>query len=150
MFLNTKDLRMTEFSSAAELLSVVVILFILYYVVNCLREIYNAWTRIEHIQEFVIFSILFDLCLIDPLIGVVPAFGDIVSAVVTVYKIWAIEEKNGSKIPEKWRNPIICYLVIDCLIGFVPGIGDILDVLWTANIYTTIALYNWTKECKAD
>ena len=78
-------------------------------------------------SEFKIFGFRFGL---DPILGLIPGIGDIISTSISIYIIY-VARKLGvpeNKLIQMWRN-----VIIDFVIGFVPFIGDIGDFAFKAN-----------------
>ena len=78
-------------------------------------------------SEFKIFGFRFGL---DPLLGLIPGIGDIISTSISIYVIY-VARKVGvpeNKLMQMWRN-----VIIDFVIGFVPFVGDIGDFAFKAN-----------------
>lgn len=67
---------------------------------------------------------------IDPIIGLIPGVGDIISFLLSLYLIWiAIKIKLPSaKISQMTKN-----IIIDLVIGFIPIVGDLTDFVYQAN-----------------
>lgn len=67
---------------------------------------------------------------IDPILGLVPGLGDVISFIFSSYLIFIARHLN---IPQKEINRMILHLVIDLIIGIVPIIGEIGDFWYKAN-----------------
>jgi hypothetical protein len=67
---------------------------------------------------------------IDPLLGLIPVLGDLISFLVGSY-IVVLANRLGVPRVVIWRMWV--NLGIDFAIGSVPVVGDLLDVLWKAN-----------------
>lgn len=67
---------------------------------------------------------------IDPLLGLLPGIGDLISFVVSLYLIWIAQHL---KVPSDKIAKMIQNIVIDLAIGFIPIIGDLSDVVYRAN-----------------
>lgn len=67
---------------------------------------------------------------IDPIIGLVPGGGDLVSAALSVYIVW---EAARIGLPRATVTQMVSNLVLDTLFGSVPMAGDFFDVTWKAN-----------------
>jgi hypothetical protein len=67
---------------------------------------------------------------IDPLIGLIPVLGDLISFLIGSY---IVVIANRLRVPRVvlWRMWV--NLGIDFAVGSVPLVGDLLDVLWKAN-----------------
>lgn len=67
---------------------------------------------------------------LDALIGLVPAVGDIASALISSYIIW---EARQLGLP-RWKIArMIGNVAFDTTIGAVPLVGDVLDVFYKSN-----------------
>ena len=66
----------------------------------------------------------------DPIIGVIPGFGDLVTTVISLYIVWiGIQMRlSQQKIIEMVGN-----VLVDFLIGLFPIIGDLTDAVFKAN-----------------
>lgn len=67
---------------------------------------------------------------IDPLIGLIPGIGDIVSFLFSLYLIWI---GKRLKLPQSEINKMLKYLAIDLIVGAVPVVGEIGDFFYKAN-----------------
>jgi Domain of unknown function (DUF4112) len=67
---------------------------------------------------------------LDPIVGLVPAIGDLVSPLFTVAILWESRDLNVPRIVQArmWGN-----VLIDAVLGVVPVVGDLFDVAWKAN-----------------
>ncbi|MEI6533202.1 MAG: DUF4112 domain-containing protein [Candidatus Roizmanbacteria bacterium] len=77
------------------------------------------------------FSILGFRFGLDPILGLIPGGGDLITLFISLYVIWIA---IGMKIPSKevWR--MVFHIIIDFLIGLIPFIGDLSDFFYKANI----------------
>jgi hypothetical protein len=78
-------------------------------------------------NQFEIMGVRFGL---DPILGVVPFLGDMISLCLSAYIIWIGHQMNipGGELAKMWRN-----VVLDFIIGSVPFIGDVSDFFFKAN-----------------
>jgi len=67
---------------------------------------------------------------LDPLIGLVPVWGDLVGAVMSA---WIIVEAARFKLPAIVLLRMIMYAVVDFTLGLVPILGDVIDLGFKAN-----------------
>lgn len=79
-------------------------------------------------SEFSIFNFKFGL---DPIIGLVPIFGDLLSLAFSLYIYWIAVKL---KLPRKYLYQILRNIAIDFLIGLVPYAGDLGDFFYKANM----------------
>jgi hypothetical protein len=67
---------------------------------------------------------------LDPILGLVPGLGDLVSPLFTIGILWQGRELA---IPRVVQLRMIFNVAIDALLGAVPLVGDLFDVAWKAN-----------------
>jgi hypothetical protein len=67
---------------------------------------------------------------LDPILGLFPGLGDLVSPLFTMGILWQARELG---IPRVVQLRMIFNVAIDTLFGLVPVIGDLFDVAWRAN-----------------
>lgn len=67
---------------------------------------------------------------LDPILGVFPGLGDLVSPLFTIGVIWLARDLD---IPRVVQLRMIFNVAVDTLIGMVPVAGDLFDVAWKAN-----------------
>ena len=67
---------------------------------------------------------------IDPILGMVPWFGDLVSLGLSLYVIW-IAKNMGA--PQSLISRMGVNIFLDFFMGSIPVIGDILDFFFKAN-----------------
>lgn len=68
---------------------------------------------------------------IDPLLGLVPGLGDLVSLILSLYLIWI---GINLKIPPLEILRMVLNIAVDFLVGLIPVAGDIGDIVFKANI----------------
>lgn len=68
---------------------------------------------------------------LDPLVGLVPGFGDAAGALVAAY---IVLEAARFDLPGATLLRMLANVAIDALVGTVPVLGDIFDVAWRANL----------------
>lgn len=68
---------------------------------------------------------------IDPILGVIPWFGDVISFILSLYTIW-IALRLG--MPQDRINKMISHIVLDLVMGIIPIIGDVADFIFKANL----------------
>lgn len=72
-------------------------------------------------------KILFGL---DSVIGLVPVFGDLVTAAMGAYMVWEARNLGMSK----WAlTRMAANVGIDTVLGAVPLLGDVFDLIWRSN-----------------
>ena len=67
---------------------------------------------------------------LDPVIGLIPWFGDLVSAAVG---FWLIAEAARFRIPSVVLVRMVLNTTVDLLVGAIPFIGDLFDVVSRSN-----------------
>jgi hypothetical protein len=67
---------------------------------------------------------------LDPIVGLVPGLGDLLSPLFTIGILWQSRDLN---IPKVVRLRMLMNVGIDTFLGMVPIIGDLFDVAWKAN-----------------
>ena len=67
---------------------------------------------------------------LDPVIGLVPWVGDLVSPLFTIALLWQAREMA---LPRVVQLRMVINVAIDALIGVVPVAGDLFDFAWKAN-----------------
>lgn len=68
---------------------------------------------------------------LDPVLGLLPGLGDLVSPLFAVALLW---QARQLAIPKVVQLRMIFNVAVDTLIGVVPFIGDLFDFAWKANI----------------
>lgn len=68
---------------------------------------------------------------IDPLIGLLPVSGDIVTGVIGLY---VVAEAALVRAPPALLARMLFNLVADIAIGTIPIIGNVFDAVWKANV----------------
>ena len=67
---------------------------------------------------------------LDPILGLVPGLGDLVSPLFTIGILWQARELA---LPRVVLLRMILNVAIDSLLGAVPVVGDLFDFAWKAN-----------------
>jgi hypothetical protein len=67
---------------------------------------------------------------IDPIVGLVPVLGDLVSPLFTIAVLWQSHDLN---LPRVVQLRMLFNVAIDTFIGMVPVAGDLFDFAWKAN-----------------
>jgi hypothetical protein len=67
---------------------------------------------------------------LDPIVGLVPGIGDLVSPLFTIALLWQSHDLN---LPRVVQMRMLFNVVIDTVIGVVPLVGDLFDFAWKAN-----------------
>ena len=66
----------------------------------------------------------------DPIVGLIPGIGDLISAVVSGY---IILEAARANVPTLTLAKMLGNVGIDTLVGAVPALGDVFDAAWKSN-----------------
>ena len=79
---------------------------------------------------------------LDPILGVVPFLGDIISLVLSAYIIWIAYQMKvpGKEIGRMWQN-----VLFDFVLGAIPFIGDVSDFFFKANMKNLAILEKYSK-----
>lgn len=67
---------------------------------------------------------------IDPILGLIPGGGDMVTAVLSVYILW---EAARLGVPKATLTRMFSNLIFDAVAGTIPVAGDFFDATWKAN-----------------
>src|SRR5919106_417335 len=67
---------------------------------------------------------------LDPIVGLIPGFGDLISPLFTVGILWQARDLG---IPKIVQLRMIFNVAIDTVFGLVPVLGDLFDFAWKAN-----------------
>ena len=80
---------------------------------------------------------------LDPILGLVPALGDLVSPLFTAGILWQARELG---LPKVVQLRMIFNVAIDALVGVVPLVGDLFDFAWKANDMNMALLEHHARE----
>jgi hypothetical protein len=91
----------------------------------------EALRKISHLLDsaFLIPGTSFRIGL-DPILGLVPWIGDLVSPLFTIAILW---EARDLGVPRVVQMRMIFNVAIDALTGVVPVVGDLFDFAWKSN-----------------
>ena len=67
---------------------------------------------------------------LDPLLGMLPVGGDVVSALMALYLLYVAYEL---RLPQYVLIRMGANIAIDLLVGLIPVVGDIADMVWKSN-----------------
>jgi hypothetical protein len=67
---------------------------------------------------------------LDPVIGLLPGFGDLVSPFFAAFVLWQCRDLG---LPRIVQLRMLFNVAIDAIIGAVPVVGDAFDFAWKAN-----------------
>ncbi len=67
---------------------------------------------------------------LDPLLGLVPVYGDLISLVFSLYILWV---GKRMLVPNNKYQVMVKNVFFDAFLGFIPLIGDLADFTFKAN-----------------
>lgn len=67
---------------------------------------------------------------LDPILGLIPAAGDLLGFLLSVFIIWESAQFGASR-PTLIRMSL--NVIFEAILGIVPLLGDVMDVVWKAN-----------------
>jgi hypothetical protein len=67
---------------------------------------------------------------LDPIVGLVPGIGDLISPLFTIALLWQGRDLN---VPRIVQARMLFNVAIDTTLGIVPIVGDLFDFAWKAN-----------------
>jgi hypothetical protein len=73
----------------------------------------------------------------DPLIGVVPWLGDVLTA---IFSCAIVLQAHHMRVPRVVQMRMVMNVAIDVLVGVIPFLGDIADVFWKSNAKNFVLL----------
>jgi hypothetical protein len=73
----------------------------------------------------------------DPIVGLIPGIGDLISAVVSGY---IILEAARAEVPTLTLAKMLGNVGIDTLFGAIPALGDVFDAAWKSNSRNVVLL----------
>jgi hypothetical protein len=79
---------------------------------------------------------------LDALIGLIPAIGDAITALVSLY---IVHEARNLGAPRHLVLRMIGNIAVDTAVGAVPLFGDAFDVLWRSNRRNVALLRKWLE-----
>ena len=68
---------------------------------------------------------------LDPIIGLVPGLGDLISTIVSAYIIYLAMRFN---LPQDMLGKMVFNVCLESVIGSVPFLGDLFDAFYKSNI----------------
>lgn len=69
---------------------------------------------------------------LDPILGVLPGAGDLLSSAVSLY---IVAEAAYMGVPLTTVVKMLGNVGVDAAVGSIPVVGDVFDVFWTANVW---------------
>lgn len=67
---------------------------------------------------------------LDPLIGLIPGFGDAITFILSFYLLWVADQADISQ-DDFWK--MVSNIIFDLFIGLVPVLGDVGDFFVRSN-----------------
>lgn len=67
---------------------------------------------------------------LDPILGLIPGFGDVFTTVFSFYIVWIAIQTN---VPSHVIGQMIRNIIFDLIIGLIPFFGDIADFAYRAS-----------------
>jgi hypothetical protein len=67
----------------------------------------------------------------DPIIGLIPGFGDMIGAVLSGY---IVLEAVRAEVPTFTLARMLINVGIDTVLGSIPALGDVFDAAWKSNL----------------
>src|SRR6187455_714390 len=83
---------------------------------------------------------------LDPILGLVPGIGDLVSPLFTIGILW---QGRDLRIPKVVQVRMLGNVLLDALVGAVPLLGDLFDFGWKANEMNYALLETHAVEVRA-
>jgi len=80
---------------------------------------------------------------LDPIIGLVPGIGDLISPLFTIALLW---QSHDLHLPRIVQARMLFNVVIDTVLGIVPVAGDLFDFAWKANDMNMALLERYAYE----
>jgi hypothetical protein len=80
---------------------------------------------------------------LDPIVGLVPGFGDLISPLFTIALLW---QSHDLHLPRIVQVRMLFNVVIDTVIGMIPLAGDLFDFAWKANDMNMVLLERYAYE----
>jgi hypothetical protein len=69
---------------------------------------------------------------LDPILGILPAYGDAVSGLVSLY---IVAEGARAGVPKGKLARMLLNVGVDVTVGSVPVLGTVFDAFWKANVW---------------
>jgi Domain of unknown function (DUF4112) len=73
----------------------------------------------------------------DPIIGLIPGFGDMIGAVLSGY---IVLEAVRAEVPTFTLARMLVNVGIDTVLGSIPALGDVFDAAWKSNLMNVALL----------
>jgi hypothetical protein len=83
---------------------------------------------------------------LDPIIGLLPGIGDLVSPLFTIGMLLQARELG---VPKVVQARMLINVAIDTLVGIVPVLGDLFDFAWKSNVKNLALLELHAREERA-
>jgi hypothetical protein len=80
---------------------------------------------------------------LDPVLGLIPGAGDLISAFVGAYGVWLAGQLGA---PSSLIARMLINLFVDTAIGSIPLVGDLFDFAFKANTRNRVLLETWMAD----
>ena len=77
---------------------------------------------------------------LDPIIGLIPGFGDALTAIVGLYGL-LVARRLGA--PASIQLRMLWNLAVDTIVGAIPLVGDLFDFAFKAHVRNRVLLERW-------
>lgn len=84
---------------------------------------------------------------IDPLLGLLPGLGDLLTTLVSLYILGAARRYG---VPRVTMMRMAANIAIDAMLGALPFFGDIIDVFWKSNVKNVALLQRHVRATPAE
>jgi hypothetical protein len=69
---------------------------------------------------------------LDPILGILPAYGDVASGLVSLY---IVAEAARAGVPKGKLARMLLNVGVDVTVGSIPVLGTVFDAFWKANVW---------------
>lgn len=67
---------------------------------------------------------------LDPVLGLIPGFGDVITTILSLYLVWIGIQM---RLPQEKITEMVGNVITDFIIGILPIVGDIGDIFFRSN-----------------
>jgi hypothetical protein len=82
---------------------------------------------------------------LDPILGLIPGIGDVLSLILSLYVMWIA---RNLEIPERYIAQMTRNIIFDFVLGIIPVVGDLSDFVFKANSKNLEILERYLREEK--
>ncbi len=79
---------------------------------------------------------------LDPILGMFPGLGDIVTAAISCYMVWIAVQM---KAPAQLISRMLQNIFLDFILGVIPVVGDLSDFVYKSNTKNLQLLENFVQ-----